>query len=175
MVGVFGHPQGYAGSTQHPGPGMGSGEPAPVRRSPTRGSPFHTTLPRGLPVPIWAGLHPADVTPRIRAKVALDQVRQRHQKTLRELAPEDIKRITRWITPPVLLGESTVVSRDLHWILPRTGNTAQDRLQYWMLREMDDGGLDIVCKIVDCFMRGERLEALAHRDLHLFPPWYWGQ
>ena len=112
-----------------------------------------------------------DVAPRIRAKVALDQVRQRHQKTLRELTPEDIRRITRWVTPPVLPGLPTATSPHLRRILHRTGNTApvRDRLQYWMLQEMDDDGLDIVCEIVNRFMRGESLEALAHGDLHLLP------
>ena len=38
-----------------------------------------------------------------------------------------------------------------------------------MLREMDDGGLDIVCEIVNRYMKGEHLEALAHRDLDLLP------
>ena len=112
-----------------------------------------------------------DVAPRIRAKVALDQVRQRHQKRLRELTPEDIRRSTRWITPPVLLGVPPVASPHLRRILQRTGNMApaRDCLQYWMLREMDDGGLDVVCEIVTRFMRGERLEAVVHGDLHLLP------
>ena len=34
---------------------------------------------------------------------------------------------------------------------------------------MDDEGLGIVCEIVNRFTRGERLEALAHGDLHLLP------
>ena len=98
-----------------------------------------------------------DVAPWIQAKVALDQVRQRQQKTLRELTPEDIRRITGWVTPPVLLGVPTATSPHLRRILQRTGNTApvRDRLQYWMLREMDGDGLDIVCEIVNRFMMGE--------------------
>ena len=48
-----------------------------------------------------------DVAPRTRAKVALDQVRQRHQKTLRELTPADIRNITGWVTPPSPLGLPT--------------------------------------------------------------------
>ena len=56
-------------------------------------------------------------------------------------------------------------------MLQRTGNAApaRDRLQHWMVREMDDDGLDIVCEIVNRYMRGESLEALAHRGLHLLP------
>ena len=59
----------------------------------------------------------------------------------------------------------------LRRILQRTGNTApaRDQLQYWMLREMDDAGLTIVCEVVNRYMRGERLEALSHGDLHLLP------
>ena len=112
-----------------------------------------------------------DVTPRTRAKVALDQVRQRHQKTLCELTPADIRNITGWVTPPNLLGLPTATPPHLRRILQRTSNTApaRDRLQYWMLREMDDDGLDIVCKIVNRYMRGERLEALAHKALNLLP------
>ena len=65
----------------------------------------------------------------------------------------------------------TATSPHLRQILQRTGNTApaRDQLQYWMLREMDDDGLDIVCEIVNRFMRGESLEALAHGGLHLLP------
>ena len=89
-----------------------------------------------------------DVALRTRAKVALDQVRQRHQKALRGLRPADIRHITGWVTPPNVLGLPTATPPHLHRILQRTGNTApaRDRLQYWMLREMDDGGLDIMCE-----------------------------
>ena len=112
-----------------------------------------------------------DVAPWTRAKVALDQVRQPHQKTLRELTLADIRNITGWVTPPNLLGLPTATPPRLRRILQRTGHTApaRDRLQYWMLQEMDDGGLDMVCEIVNRYMRGEHLEALAHGDLHLLP------
>ena len=65
-----------------------------------------------------------DVAPRVRAKVALDQVRQRHQKTLRELSPEDVMRITAWVTPWSHLGVPTAEVPSLRRTLRRTGNTA---------------------------------------------------
>ena len=34
---------------------------------------------------------------------------------------------------------------------------------------MDDDGLTIVCEVVNRYMRGERLEALSHGNLHLLP------
>ena len=112
-----------------------------------------------------------DVAPRTRVKVALDQFRQRHQKTLRALTPADIRNITGWVEPPSPLGLPTATPPRLRRILQRTGNTApaQDRLQCWMLREMDDDGLDIVCEIVNRYMKGEHPEALARGDLHLLP------
>ena len=112
-----------------------------------------------------------DVAPRARAKVALDQVRHRHQKTLRELTPGDVRALTGWVTPAQPLGFASATVPHLRRILQLTGNTApaRQRLQYWMLREMDDDGLAIVCEVVNRYMRGERLEALAHGDLHLLP------
>ena len=112
-----------------------------------------------------------DVAPRARAKVALDQVRHRRQKTLRELTPGDIRALTGLVTPAQLLGLPTATAPHLRRILQRTGNTAPARgqLQYWLLREMDDDGLAIVCEVVNRCMQGERLEALAHGDLHLLP------
>ena len=74
--------------------------------------------------------------------------------------------------PPLnLLGLPAATPFALRRILQRTGNTAlaRDRLQYRMLRERGDGGLDIVCEIVNRYMRGGRLEARAHGDLHLLP------
>ena len=47
--------------------------------------------------------------------------------------------------------------------------SARDQLQYWMLPEMDDPSLAIVCEVVNRYMRGERLEARAHGDFHLLP------
>ena len=87
-----------------------------------------------------------DVAPRTRAKVALDQVRHRHQKTPRELTPGDIRALTGWVTPAQPLGLPLATVPHLRRILRRTGNTApaRDQLQYWMLREMDDDGLAIV-------------------------------
>ena len=87
MVRVFGYPQGYARSTQRPGRGMGSGEPAMVPRGPPGGSPLHAAFPRGLryrygparTLPVQPGFSAqVDVAPRILAKVGLDQGRHRH-------------------------------------------------------------------------------------------------
>ena len=101
--------------------------------------------------------------------MVLDQVRQRHQKTLRELIPEDIRNITGLVTPPVHLRVPTAASPHVRRIRQHTGITAQDQLQYSMLHEMDDNNLEILCEIVNRYMRGKRLEALAHGDLHLLP------
>ena len=112
-----------------------------------------------------------DMAPRARGKVALDQVRQRHQKTLMELTPADVRAITGWVTPTQALGFRPAMALHLRRILQRTGNTAtaRDRLQYWMLRETDDDSLAVVCEVVNRYMRGEHLEVLAHGDLHLLP------
>ena len=112
-----------------------------------------------------------DVAPRARAKVALDQVRHRHQKTLRELTPGDVRTLTAWVKPTQPLGLPTATVPHLCRILQRTGNTAPacNQLQYWMLREMDDDGLALVCEVVNRYMRGERLEVLSHGELHLLP------
>ena len=61
------------------------------------------------------------------------------------------------------------MSPHLRWIFQHTGNTAPacDHLQYWMLWEMDGEGLDVVSEIVNCRIRGERLEAVAHGGLNL--------
>ena len=71
----------------------------------------------------------------------------------------------------VVLGVPMATSAHLRRILQRSGNTApaRDRMQTWMPRERDDDGPHIVCEIVNRFIRGERLEALAHGDLHLLP------
>ena len=112
-----------------------------------------------------------DVAPWARAKVALDQVRHYYQKTLRELTPADVRAITGWVTPAQPLDLPTATAPHLRRILQRTCNTApaRDRLQYWMLREMDGDSLAIVCQVVNRYMRGEHPEALAHGDLHLLP------
>ena len=80
-------------------------------------------------------------------------------------------RITGWVTPWALLGVPMATTPHLPRILQHTGNAApaRDRLHYWMLREMHVEGLDMVCDIVNRLMRGERLEALAHGDLHFLP------
>ena len=72
-----------------------------------------------------------DVAPRATAKVALDQVRNRHQKTLRELTPGEVRALTGWVTPAQPLGLPTATVPHLRRILQRTGNTApaRDQLQ----------------------------------------------
>ena len=70
-----------------------------------------------------------DMAPRARAKVALDQVRHRHQKTLRELTPGDVRALTGWVTPAQPLGLPTATVPRLRRILQRTGNTAPARDQ----------------------------------------------
>ena len=89
-------------------------------------------------------------------------MRHGHQKTLRELTPGDVRALTGGVTPTQPLGLPTATVPHLRRILQRTSNTApaRDQLQYWMLREMNDDGLSIVCEVVNCYMRGERLEAL---------------
>ena len=145
-------------------------EVAPFARPP-RGAFRHLYGPvRTPPVQPRFCAH-VEVAPRTRAKVALDQVRHRHQKTPRELTPGDIRALTGWVTPAQPLELPTATVPRLRRILQRTGNTApaRDQLQYWMLREMDNDGLTIVCEVVNRYMRGERLEALSHGDLHLLP------
>ena len=145
-------------------------EIAPFTR-PSRGGFLCLYGPARTP-PVQPPFSPqVDVAPRIQAKVAVDQVRQRHQRTLRKLTPDNTRRITGWVTPAVWLEVPTATSPHLRRILQRTGNMApaRDRLQYSMLWEMDDNGLDIVCEIVNNFMMGQSVEALAHRDLHLLP------
>ena len=92
----------------------------------------------------------------------------RHAAACRDMPPH--KNFFRG-TALAWLGVPTAPSPHLCQDLQRNGNTvlARDRLQCWMLREMDDNGLNILCKIVNRYMRGEHLEALAHGDLHLFP------
>ena len=58
---------------------------------------------RTPPVQLRFSAH-VDVAPRAGAQVALDQVRHRHQKTVRELTPGDIRAITGWVTPAQPLG-----------------------------------------------------------------------
>ena len=73
-------------------------EVAPFAR-PSRGAFRHVYGPvRTPPVQPRFYAH-VDVAPRTRAKVALDQVRHRHQKTLRELTTGDIRALTGWVTP----------------------------------------------------------------------------
>ena len=145
-------------------------EVAPFAR-PSRGAFRHLYGPARTPPVQPRFCAQVDVAPRGRAKVALDQVRHRHQKTPRELTPGDVRALTGWVTPTQPLGLPTATVPHLRRILQRTGNTApaRDQLQYWMLREMDDDGLAIVCEVVNRYMRGERLEALSHGDLHLLP------
>ena len=95
--------------------------------------------PRCLPVLIRADPHATsstlfsahlDVAPGTRAKVALVQVRQLYQRTLQELTPADVKKITGWVTQLNLLGLPMTTPAHLRFIFQRTGNIAppQDRL-----------------------------------------------
>ena len=133
-------------------------EVAPFAR-PSRGAFRHLYGPVRTPAVQPRFCDRVDVAPRARAKVALDQVRHRHQKTLSELTTGDIRALTGWVTPARPLELPTATVPHLRRILQRTGNTAptRDQLQYWMLRETDDDGLTIVCEVVNRYMRGERL------------------
>ena len=141
MVGVFAHPEGEARPAQGPRGGLGSREPTTIPRPPTGGGPLHWPSQgpfrclygpaRTPPVQPRFSSH-VDVAPQTRAKVALDQVRQGHQKKLRELTSANIRKIMGWVTPPRLLGLPTATPPRLRRFLQRTGNTApaRDRLQY---------------------------------------------
>ena len=111
------------------------------------------------------------MAPRTQAQVALDQVGERHWKTPWEPTRADVTNITGWATPTILLGLPMATPPHVRRILEPTGNSAPPKnwLEYRMLREIDEGGLNIVCKIVNHYMRGVRLEALAHGDPHLVP------
>ena len=130
-------------------------EEAPFTR-PSRGAFRHLYGPVCTPLVQPRFCDHVDVAPGTRAKVALDQVPHRHPKMLRELTLGDIRALTGWVTPAQPLVLPTV--------LP-----AGDEVQYWMLREMDDDDLAIVCEVINRSMRGEQLEALSHGDLQLLP------
>ena len=121
-----------------------------ARRRSTRGSALKWTW-RRVPGPRWS----ASPTP----------------EDAEGATPGDVRALTGWVTPTQPLGLPTATVPHLRRILQRTGNTApaRDQLQYWMLRQMDDDGLAIVCEVVNRYMWGERLEALSLGDLHLLP------
>ena len=103
-------------------------EVAPFAR-PSRGAFRHLYGPARTPPVQPRFCAQVDVAPRARAKVALEQLRHRHQKTLRELTPGDVRALTVWVTPTRPLGLPTATVPHLRRILQRTGNTALARDQ----------------------------------------------
>ena len=82
-----------------------------------------------------------------------------------------MREYTGWRTPDNRLSVPHLEVHLLRRMLRHAGNSnpVRDLMQYWMLKDMDDLRLHEACDLVNAYIRGGQIRALAREDLHLLP------